>query len=107
MNSSHCIPVLLLSVILEAGFFQRVAEGGDEKGEWIQLFNGKNLDGWTPKIRNEDFGEDARRTFRAEKGVIVVGYGNYEEFKESFPLQRSFRRPTARFRLTSPHPPSR
>lgn len=36
--------------------------------EWIALFDGESLDGWTPKIRGEQYGEDARRTFRVEDG---------------------------------------
>src|SRR5210317_1187620 len=54
----------------------------DEK--WISLFNGKNLDGWTPKIRYEKYGEDSRKTFRVEDGVLKAGYENYEEFNETF-----------------------
>ena len=53
-------------------------------GDWIQLFNGKDLEGWTPKIRYQEFGEDPKNTFRVEDGVIKVGYENYDEFGESF-----------------------
>ena len=35
-----------------------------KKEKWIQLFNGKDLTGWTPKIRYEKLGEDKRETFR-------------------------------------------
>lgn len=55
-----------------------------KSGEWIQLFNGKNLDGWTPKIRYQELGKDPQKTFRVADGVIKVGYENYDEFKESF-----------------------
>jgi hypothetical protein len=51
---------------------------------WIQLFNGKNLDGWTPKIRHQEFGEDPAKTFRVEDGVIKVNYDGYDEFRETF-----------------------
>ena len=47
---------------------------------WIQLFNGKDLDDWTPKIRFEKFGEDKRNTFRVEDGLLKVRYDNYESF---------------------------
>lgn len=53
-------------------------------GKWIQLFNGKDLSGWTPKIRYEKSGEDPKKTFRVENGVMKVGYANYDEFKETF-----------------------
>ena len=27
-----------------------------DKGEWLQLFNGKDLTGWTPKFKGQDLG---------------------------------------------------
>ncbi|MFP6581387.1 MAG: DUF1080 domain-containing protein [Candidatus Hydrogenedentota bacterium] len=52
--------------------------------EWVSLFNGKDLDGWTPKIRYEALGEDFRNTFRVEDGMITVSYDKYDDFKENF-----------------------
>ena len=37
-------------------------------------FNGKNLDGWTPKIRYQNLGDDPANTFRVEDGSLVVRY---------------------------------
>lgn len=52
---------------------------------WVSLFNGKNLDGWTAKIRGYDFGDNAHNTFRVENGVIKVSYDGYkDEFKDRF-----------------------
>ena len=55
-------------------------------GEWIQLFNGKNLDGWTPKIRYCELGDNYGNTFRVEDGVLKVVYdkNKYEKFGERF-----------------------
>ena len=51
----------------------------DRSGEkWITLFNGKNLEGWTPKIKGYDFGENFGNTFRVSGGSIVVNYGLYD-----------------------------
>jgi hypothetical protein len=52
--------------------------------DWVSLFNGKDLTGWTPKIRGEKLGEDKRQTFRVEKGVIKVAYDKYDTFDERF-----------------------
>ena len=52
--------------------------------KWVQLFNGKDLDGWTPKIRYYDQGDNFANTFRVENGVLKVGYDGYSEFKETF-----------------------
>lgn len=53
-------------------------------GEWVSLFNGKNLDGWTVKIRGQELGKDKANTFRVEDGLLTVGYENYDEFNEQF-----------------------
>lgn len=60
------------------------ADKESENGKWIQLFNGKDLTGWTPKIRNQELGKDPKKTFRVEAGVIRVGYENYDEFDSTF-----------------------
>lgn len=54
--------------------------------QWIQLFNGKNLEGWTPKIRYHAAGENYGNTFRVEGGVLKVVYDKdkYEKFDERF-----------------------
>ena len=51
---------------------------------WISLFNGKNLDGWTPKITGSALGEDPRNTFRVEDGLLKVSYDRYERFGGEF-----------------------
>lgn len=58
------------------------AEKPGEK--WIQLFNGKDLTGWTPKIRYHAMGENPGDTFRVEDGVLKVSYDKYESFGEKF-----------------------
>ena len=39
------------------------------KDGWIPLFNGKDLDGWKPKIKGYDAGDNFGNTFRVEDGV--------------------------------------
>lgn len=53
-------------------------------GEWVQLFNGKDLTGWTPKIRYSKLGENYGDTFRVEDGLMKVRYDQYKEFGERF-----------------------
>lgn len=55
-----------------------------ESGKWIRLFNGKNLDGWIPKIRGHKAGENFGNTFRVEDGVMKVGYEAYDTFDKRF-----------------------
>ncbi len=102
-------PVLLGLLVCNAAFAQQRVERGvvgaikdegetttttpaapasDAKpGEWIQLFNGKDLTGWTPKIRHQPLGENWGNTFRVEDGVLRVVYDDtkaYPKYNEQF-----------------------
>ncbi len=55
-----------------------------KKEEWRQLFNGKDLDGWTPKIKGYAYGDNHADTFRVADGAIRVRYDKYEKFDENF-----------------------
>ena len=44
---------------------------------WIPLFNGVDLEGWTPKIKGYPAGENFADTFRVEDGVLKVSYDGY------------------------------
>jgi hypothetical protein len=62
-------------------------QGSNDQGtttEWIQLFNGKDLEGWTVKIRNYPVAENFGNTFRVEDGYLTVGYEAYDTFNEQF-----------------------
>jgi hypothetical protein len=52
--------------------------------EWVSLFNGEDLTGWTPKIRGSALGEDPAGTFRVEDGLLTVGYEGYDDFADQF-----------------------
>jgi hypothetical protein len=53
--------------------------------KWVKLFNGKNLKGWTVKIKDHPVNDNFGNTFRAENGVIKVSYDQYDgKFKEQF-----------------------
>ncbi len=54
------------------------AQEAAANGEWIQLFNGKDLAGWTPKIKGYEFGENYGDTFRVEDGILKVRFDKYE-----------------------------
>lgn len=60
------------------------ADDAAAEGEWVPLFNGENLDGWTPKIRGYELGENFGDTFRVEDGLLTVGYEAYDSFDERF-----------------------
>ena len=62
------------------------ALGQDPPGKdgWIALFNGKDLDGWKPKIKGYAAGENFGDTFRVEDGVLKVSYDKYSKFDGKF-----------------------
>ncbi len=53
-------------------------------GQWVSLFNGNDLSGWTPKIRGYKVGENFSNTFRVEDGLIKVRYDGYKKFNRRF-----------------------
>jgi len=60
------------------------AQSAADRKDWLQLFNGKNLDGWVPKITGYDLGENYADTFRVENGVLKVSYDKYAQFDGKF-----------------------
>lgn len=47
--------------------------------DWIQLFNGTDLTGWTPKIRGHELGDNYADTFRVKDGLLTTSYDKYVE----------------------------
>jgi len=52
--------------------------------EWQQLFNGKDLEGWIPKISGHDVGDNFGKTFRIEDGLLTVAYDQYDSFRYQY-----------------------
>jgi hypothetical protein len=53
-------------------------------GDWIQLFNGRDIDDWIVKIHHHEVGDNYRETFRVEDGLLKVRYDQYDDFGERF-----------------------
>ena len=71
----------LCLILCMSSSFAVAAEGEEE---WIQLFNGKDLDGWTPKIRGYELGENFANTFRVEDGLLTISYDGYDQYDRRF-----------------------
>jgi Domain of Unknown Function (DUF1080) len=54
-----------------------VPPGAPPIGQWISLFNGENLDGWTIKMTHHPINDNYRNTFRVEDGLLRVVYADY------------------------------
>lgn len=87
-----CISLVLLSgsfcqgqvaAEIDSASTQNVA-ASEASGQWIQLFNGKDLDDWTPKFNTRAVGENYQETFRVEDGILKVSYENWDGFNKEF-----------------------
>ncbi len=73
-------------------------QSGYGTGDWRPLFNGRDLTGWTPKIRRHDLGDNYAGTFRVRDGLLEVAYDGYDTFAEQFG-HLFFAEPFSRYRL--------
>lgn len=73
-----------LFALLSVTSVTQAVDPASKPGEWVSIFNGKDLEGWTPKIRYHELGDNFGNTFYVEDGCIKVGYSKYPEFKETF-----------------------
>ena len=62
---------LLIALILALPATVQAAE------RWRPLFNGRNLDGWIPKINHRPLGENWKNTFRVKDGATSVEVSNF------------------------------
>jgi len=51
---------------------------------WVSLFNGKDLQGWTPKFKGQKMGVNLHKTFRVEEGILKCEYDQYPAFENQF-----------------------
>lgn len=81
------IYVLFLGVLAFACTEKEVSTNTDEsssESEWQVLFNGKDLQGWTPKIFHHESGDNYANTFRVTDGILAVDYSDYEGFNDRY-----------------------
>lgn len=80
-----CVVALLgcISFVVPPDSFAEDAAAAQESG-WIALFNGKDINDWTIKVKGCPPGENYNDTFRVEDGVLKVAYDKYEAFDDRF-----------------------
>lgn len=86
------LSIKLLLIVLFFGMFSCKKEAVKSidadnlvsKKQWKSIFNGKNLDGWTPKFTGYKLGVNYKNTFRVENSILKVSYENYDDFKNEF-----------------------
>lgn len=60
------------------------AQSNSDHEDWLILFNGKDLTGWTVKIHHHEVGVNFGETFRVEDSLIKVRYDQYGDFNDQF-----------------------
>lgn len=55
-----------------------------ETEHWISLFNGVDLEGWTPKFNHSELGVNYRNTFRVKDSILCVSYEDYDSITDEF-----------------------
>lgn len=58
--------------------------GAAPEPRWLSIFDGRTLDGWTPKITGRAVGEDPRGMFIVKNGAIRVSHAGYPRFEGEF-----------------------
>ncbi|MDH4072772.1 MAG: DUF1080 domain-containing protein [Gammaproteobacteria bacterium] len=74
-------PARLTGVLLLLGC---ACQAQTAETQWVELFNGRDLDGWVVKIRGYPAGENFANTFRVEDGLLTVAYDGYGDYGDRF-----------------------
>jgi hypothetical protein len=77
----HRRALLLLTFVSMADCASAQRAGSSD---WIQLFNGRNLDGWIVKFKGAPLGTNLHNTFRVEDGLLKVRYDQWPGFNGEF-----------------------
>ncbi len=81
MRTASLIGLLLIGLLCAP---PAEAQPDADREDWRQLFNGKDLSAWIPKINGYELGDNFNETFRVENGRLVVSYDRYDNFGERF-----------------------
>jgi hypothetical protein len=74
----------LLFALICFGLAACASRKGVGSAQWIQLFNGKDLNDWVIKIKDHPLGQNYANTFRVEDGVLKVRYDGYGDFNRQY-----------------------
>src|SRR5256885_16874538 len=77
------VGVLALSALTFTGAAVAPQDDSSRK-EWLQLFNGRDLNDWAIKFAHHNLGENVNDTFRVEDGLLKVRYDKWTAFNREF-----------------------
>jgi hypothetical protein len=76
--------IIFLILFLFQSFRSKQITETNKKYQWVSLFNGKDLEHWTPKIAGYKLGENFGNTFRVNNGILSTRYDSYDNFHNKF-----------------------
>jgi hypothetical protein len=86
--SAACAAAVILAALVmvqAVGAGQAPAQANDPaRQDWMALFNGRDLAGWTPKFTKHELGVNLHDTFRVENGLLRVRYDKWTAFDGEF-----------------------
>jgi len=78
MRTMLCLAAIVAAAAIVPAAAIAADANSDANSGWVQLFNGKDLTGWVPKIKGFAAGENFGDTFRVEDGLLKVCYDKYD-----------------------------
>lgn len=84
MGKAPLASASIMKSLLLVAFAAMFTQASAGEAPWTPLFNGKDLTGWTPKIRGCKAGENFQNTFRVVNGVLKVDYSDYPQWDNRF-----------------------
>src|SRR5690606_12176924 len=86
------IPIIIIVILMNTACgpggkqHQEDANRQDRTTEenWIQLFNGTDLDDWVVKFKGYPSGENYKNTFRVEDGLLRVTFDEWDKWNDEF-----------------------
>ena len=86
MKTSYLLLFTLLFILAcspgtdKKGSSNVTEQKNSESETWLQLFNGKDMEGWTIKMNKHEITENFNNTFRVENGLMITRYDQYDKF---------------------------
>lgn len=80
------LPIVLLTfaILLFLNACKQPSKIDQDKEEWIALFDGSNINQWTPKFAGFALGENYKNRFLVRDSLLSVRYVEKDTFKEDF-----------------------
>ena len=79
MKIKNLLTYIFLTIIISC-----TPDSNKDKVEWLQLFNGRDLNGWDIKITGYQLGDNFGETFTVKDSLLTIQYHEYDSFKSRF-----------------------